>query len=264
MAPLYLALPVSILVIGLLSGRSADKLTEGTEKTRQHLIVFAAASMGDVLTEIADSFYRKTGIKVQYNLASSGTLARQIEQGEIPDIYISANERWMNYIDSMGYIAEGTKKEIAGNELVLIAPAGSNFENCCIDSTLDLTSISGTSYFSMGDPAHVPAGTYARQSLQYFGWYNSIETFIIPAKDVRSALLAVELQEAQLGAVYRTDAIRSSKVKIIGTFPERSHSPVSYMAGLCRKNDPAKDFFVFLESQVSVQIKEKYGFKHKL
>ena len=227
----------------------------------QPLMIFAAASLTDVLSEIIDSFEVKHPVHIQTNMASSGTLARQIEQGGIPDLFISASKKWADYVDSLGHILPGTKRAIAGNELVLIAPLNSPLEVAAIDSTLDFISLLGSERLSVGDPAHVPAGKYARQSLEYFGWYSSLEQKTLPAKDVRSALMVVEMEEAPLGIVYRTDAQKSSKVKILNTFPEKSHQPVVYMGGICKDNTMAKTFFEYLNSENTGKIWTKYGFK---
>ena len=129
------------------------------ERMKQPLLVFAAASLTDVLSEIIDSFEVEYRIKVQINLASSGTLARQIEQGGVPGVYISASKKWADYVDSLGLILPGYKTEIARNELVLIAPLNSKLEVAAIDSSLDFITLMGSGRLSVGDPSHVPAGT---------------------------------------------------------------------------------------------------------
>lgn len=225
------------------------------------VMVFAAGSLTDVISEIVDSFEVKYNVKVQTNIASSGTLARQIEQGGEPDVYISASKRWADYVDSLGYFLPGTKAAIAKNELVVIAPLQSTLEVAAIDSTLDFESLPGQNHLSMGDPAHVPAGKYAKQALEYYGWFGELEGKILPAKDVRSALMMVEMNEAPLGVVFKTDALKSKKVKILNTFPEASHNPIVYMGGVCRDNIAAKNFFEYVKSDAAKSIWTKNGFK---
>ncbi len=224
------------------------------------LMVFAAASLTDVLSEMIDSFEVNHKVKIQTNMASSGTLARQIEQGGEPDIYISASKKWADYVDSLGYLVEGSKQTIAQNELVLVAPLSSPLEVGAIDSTLDFVSLIGSQRLSMGDPAHVPAGKYAQQALEYFGWQEQLEGRTLPAKDVRSALMVVEMEEAPLGIVYRTDAQKSQKVKILHAFPEASHSPIVYTGGICRQSEESTALFNYLQSEATRAIWEKYGF----
>ncbi len=224
------------------------------------LMVFSAASLTDVLSELADSFEVKYKVKVKTNMASSGTLARQIEQGGKPDIYISASKKWADYVDSLGYIQKGFKATIANNQLVLIAPKTSTTEVASIDSTLDFISLLKDARLSMGDPAHVPAGKYAKQSLEYYGWYKQLNGKTLPAKDVRSALMVVEMEEAPMGIVYKTDALKSTKVKILNSFPENSHKPIMYVSGVINDKQIAKDFFAYIQTAQAKTIWEKYGF----
>jgi molybdate transport system substrate-binding protein len=232
-----------------------------TTPAKAPILVFAGAGITDVLAEIIDSFEVKYKVKVQTNLGSSGTLARQIEQGATPDIFISASKRWANYVDSLGYIIPGYKSVVSKNELVLIAPLNSPLKIQAIDSTLDFVSLLGKDRLSMGDPEHVPAGKYASESLKYYGWYSKLKGKMLLAKDVRSALMYVEMEEAPIGIVYLTDAERSKKVKILGLFPKASHKPIVYVAGLCKDNPSAKDFFNYLNSEETKAIWLKHGFK---
>jgi len=249
-------------ILASCSGGSNNK-EQATEPVadKEKLMIFSAASLTDVLGEIVDSFEVKYNAEVQTNMASSGTLARQIAQGSETDVYISASKKWANYVDSIGSILPGSKTEVAKNDLVLIAPLESSLAVEVIDSTLDLMPMIGEGRLSMGDPSHVPAGKYAKQSLDYYGWYSAVEPKMLPAKDVRSALMVVELGEAPLGIVYRTDALKSKKVKILATFPESSHKPIVYVSGVCKDKPLAKSFYEFLNSEDMVPIWAKYGFK---
>ncbi len=234
--------------------------TSKKEQKDQSIMVFSAASLTDVLSELADSFEVKYHVKVKTNMASSGTLARQIEQGGKPDVYISASKKWADYVDSLGYIQKGFKATIAKNQLVLIAPQSSTTEITSIDSTFDFISLLKDDRLSIGDPSHVPAGKYAKQSLEYYGWYKQLEGKTLPAKDVRSALMVVEMEEAPVGIVYKTDALKSAKVKILNSFPEKSHKPIMYVSGVINDKQIAKEFFAYIQSDETKVIWKKYGF----
>lgn len=258
----YLKTLIFIIIVGIFFScnpkNDTDKNAENTNK--QSIMVFAAASLTDVLSEITDSFVVKYSINVKINIASSGTLARQIEQGGSPDVYISASKKWADYVDNLGYILKDYKTEIAQNNLVLIAPLNSKLKVAKIDSSLNFIDLLATGRLSIGDPLHVPAGKYAKQALNYFGWYNQLKNKILPAKDVRSALMTVEMEEAPIGIVYQTDALKSEKVKILGLFPKQSHKSIVYLAGVCNDKKAAKDFFKYLSSIETKTIWEKYGF----
>jgi len=262
----YRNMVASVFIPALLLACEMIQQNEGNaENTAPTLsspvMVFAAGSLTDVISEIVDSFEVKYNVKVQTNIASSGTLARQIEQGGEPDVYISASKRWADYVDSLGYFLPGTKTAIAYNELVAIVPLSSPLKMATIDSTLNFVSLLGKDHLSIGDPAHVPAGEYARQALKNYGWFDKLNGKTLPAKDVRSALMVVEMEEAPLGIVFRTDAQKSSKVKILNTFPEASHNPIVYTGGVCKDNNIAKQFFKYVKSDAAKSIWTKNGFK---
>lgn len=247
------ALVAAIALMTACSG--GTKKAEPTEIT-----VFAAASLTNVLNELIDSFKVDNNVKVTTNLASSGTLARQIEQAGAPDLFISASKTWAEYVDSLGLVVKPYKETISLNDLVLIAPKESAIETLTVDSTLDIASVLQGGRLSVGDPEHVPAGKYAQQSLNYYGWYDKLSPSFLPAKDVRSALMVVEMGEAPLGIVYRTDAEESAKVKIVGTFPDQSHKPIVYVSCLCKESEMGKAFYEYIKSDKTASIWKKYGF----
>ncbi len=253
---LFLIATIGLLLISCSSSSEKQK----TEAPKQEIMVFAAASLTDVLSEIVDSFEMHYPITVKLNLASSGTLARQITQDAAPDVYLSASKKWADYVEEQGYLKSGLRTDFAKNELVLITPKTSSLEISKIDSTLNFPDLLKGNRLSMGDPDHVPAGKYAKQALTYFGFYGALHQKTIHAKDVRSALMVVEMEEAPLGIVYRTDAIKSRKVKILAAFPEKSHSPIVYVAGVCSEKEAAKTFYQFLNNKVNDAIWLKYGF----
>ncbi len=256
----YRSVAVVIIIFNLIACNTPTKNTKAGSSS-QSIMVYAAASLSDVLSEIADSFEIKYRVNVKTNMASSGTLARQIEQGGTPDVYVSASKEWAGYIDSLGYIVAGYKSKVAKNELVLVVPENSPLKVAGIDSSLNFVSLLGTGRLSMGDPVHVPAGAYAYQSLAYYGWVKRLDNRILPAMDVRSALRVVEMDEAPVGIVYRTDALKSDNVRILASFPEKSHQPIVYIAGVCTDKKAAEDFFAYLNSNETMAIWIKYGFK---
>ncbi len=249
----------SLIAISLLESCGTGT-TKAKGETKERVLVFAAASLTDVLSEMVAVYEEKYPTEIKLNLASSGTLARQIEQGGSADIYLSASKTWADYVDSLGLIQKGLRQDIAKNELVLISPLNSTLDTIEIDNQTDFDAILGQGRLSLGDPSHVPAGRYAKQSLDFLDAYDGLKTQLLPSKDVRSALMMVELGEAPLGIVYRTDAMKSKKVKVSGVFPEESHKPIVYVAGVCNAKKSAIDFYSFLSSTEAMPIWAKYGF----
>lgn len=249
-----------LLVVSSCEVPEAHSPKELSASGSDYLMIFAAASLAGVLEEAADSFEVHYTITVKTNMASSGTCARQIVQGQLPDLFISADSKWMEYLDSLGYISKGTITTVAQNDLVLVVPNESLLKPCTIDSGLNFVSLSGSGLLSIGDPNHVPAGKYAKEALEYFGWYASVAPRLLPAKDVRSACMMVEMREAPLGIVYHTDIHASRNVRLIGTFPEQSHTPIIYLAGVCRDRVGSKLFLSYLTSKEAGSIWARYGF----
>lgn len=230
-------------------------------KKEDTLSVFAAASLGDVIRELGATYEQTKGVKLRYNFGSSGTLARQIAEGAPADFYISANKKWADYLKEAGSFGQAKIEKLAQNRLVMIAPKNSQAEAFEMDSSLNLLGMLADSRLSLGDPKHVPAGLYARQALEHFDLYKEIEPHILPGKDVRTALMIVELGEAALGVVYQTDAHRSEKVRVLTQFPQESHDGIYYYAGICSEKASVKDFMTFLVSEEAKDIWQRYGFE---
>ena len=227
--------------------------------------VFAAASMTDVLQQIADQYQtEKPNNTVVFSFASSSTLAKQVEEGAPADLFISASNKWMKYLSDKNLTVKETEKVIAGNELVLIAPAKSAANSVDIAKGEWIKGLKD-SYLSVGDPAHVPAGQYAEESLTKLNLWDQVKDKLARAKDVRGALALVERAEAPYGIVYSTDAKVSNSVKTVGVFPKDSYKPVEYPVAILKDHDNAdtRDFLNYLESSAAKKIFVEYGFSVK-
>ncbi len=222
--------------------------------------VFAAASTTEVMTELARRYEAATGVKIKCSFASSSTLAKQIEAGAQADVYVSANPTWMDYLIDRHMIQGQTRVALVGNELVLIAPRGRRFTVQMKQDFAIADAFAGR--LAVGDPDHVPAGIYARQALENLGWWSALEDRLVPAMDVRGALLFVELAEADAGIVYETDAVISDKVEVIAAFPQATYDAVRYPAALCHgASDQAEAFLEYLQSSKAAEVFTKAGFR---
>ena len=227
---------------------------------KKELVIFSAASLTDVVSEIVERYETNSDVDIKLNFASSGTLARQIEHGAEPAVYISANEKWVDYLIGLNCLLPESKKHVAENTLVLIAPRDSKINAVAFNSGLS-GYLNGR--LAIGDPKHVPAGDYAWQAMQSIGLTDECEDQILPAKDVRSALMLVELGEVELGIVYKTDAMRSEKVKVVAEISKELHSPVFLFSSILNgKNDKeTQHFYNFLLSKEAKLLWQKHGFK---
>jgi molybdate transport system substrate-binding protein len=198
------------------------------------------------------------------SFASSSTLAKQIANGAPADIFLSANKKWMDFLEKKGAIEKSSCFDLLGNRIVLIAPLQSQIQTFEINKDLDLAALLGSQgRLSMGDPGHVPAGMYGRQAMENLRLWDQVKDRLAPMKDVRAALVMVERGETPLGQVYATDAAISKKVRIVATFPLKSHPPIVYpVAAVARQESgAASDFLNFLKTQEARAIFEKYGFE---
>ena len=198
----------------------------------QPLLVFAAASLTDALKAIGPAYTRATGEPVTFSFAASSTLARQIVAGAQADVFFSADTDWMDFLAAKHLIDPRTRRDIVGNRLALIAPAGSPLA-IAIRKGFDLAGALGPSgRLAVAEPDSVPAGRYARDALRSLGVWQSVSRRLIPAENVRAALEYVARGEAPLGIVYETDALIEPRVRIVGIFPAASHPPITYPAAV--------------------------------
>lgn len=232
----------------------------------EKITVFAAASLTNALTEVGQKFYQQHKSKTVFSFASSSTLARQIAQGAPAQVYLSANQKWMDYLAENDAVARDSKVTLLRNSLVLIAPSSASPANITIDNNWQLGESLKSGRLAVGDPDHVPAGRYAKQALSYLNLWQQAEPLLARANSVRGALALVERGEAPLGIVYSTDAQLSKAVALVDTFPENSHNPIEYPLALVNKQptEGAKAFYQFLQTQDAKAIFSKYGFKVKL
>lgn len=244
-----------VLVAGLATqAQAADKIT-----------VFAAASLTNAMQDIATQYQKEKGVQVVSSFASSSTLARQIEQGAPADLFISADQQWMDYSISKQQMVENTRYTLLGNELVLVAAKDSKMANVEINDHTPWAKLLGDSRLAVGDPDHVPAGIYAKEALQKLGVWRTLEPKLARASDVRGALALVEREEAPLGIVYGSDAIASKKVKVVGTFPASSHKPVEYPMAIVKDHEKpeVRAFYDYLKTPAASAIFKHYGFTPK-
>lgn len=221
----------------------------------------AAASMTDALKEIMTGF---TSIhpeaKIRPNFASSGSLAKQIEQGAPADVYISANPKWMRYLLEKELIAPKTDRIFAYNKLVFVGEKRS--------SPLALEQLTELERIAVGSPQSVPVGQYAKQALEHAGVYEMLEQAnkLVMAKDVRQALLYADRGEVDGAFVYQTDALLARNAEILFTVPDDLYDRAAYPLGLTTsgtKNASAKALYEYMTSAEAEVVLKKYGFEVK-
>jgi molybdate transport system substrate-binding protein len=229
----------------------------------QELTVFAAASLTDAMKDVSVLWEKAGHQPLRMSFGSSSTLARQIEQSAPVNLFASADQKWMDFLAEKNLIAADTRKDLLGNDLVLVVPADKP-QHVTIGRGFDLLGLLGPNgRLATGDPAHVPVGIYAEQALRKLGLWDSVAPRLARTDDVRAALLLVERGEAPAGIVYATDAAVSKAVMIAGTFPADSHDPVSYPFAVIKAGDTpeARSLMTFLAGPQARAAFVQRGFK---
>ena len=224
-------------------------------------VVLAAASLQEALTDAAGRFAATGHPRPVLSFAASSQLARQIENGAPADMFISADEAWMDDLANRKLITPGSRASFLSNRLVLVAPADHPFTTT-IKPGFPLATLLGEGHLAMADVAAVPAGRYGKAALTKLGVWSAIEAKVVQTDNVRSALVFVERGEARAGIVYATDAMASRKVVVAAVFPTTSHPPISYPLGLVvgRANPEARAFRRYLLSDAGGAVFACYGF----
>ena len=220
--------------------------------------VFAAASMKGALDEIGAAYKSKSGTGVVATYAATGTLAKQFEAAAPADIFISADEEWMDKLAKENLIKVDTRHDIAGNTLVLIEAKDAKLMVRLDDITTSL----GDGKLALADVASVPAGKYAKAALDKLGQWPKVEKSVVMQDNVRGALALVAKGEAKLGVVYNSDVLAEPKVEVAATFPEDTHVPIRYPAAVIAssQNPDAAGFTAFLLGDEAQAIFKKDGF----
>lgn len=222
-------------------------------------LVLAAASLQEAMTAAADAWARKGRARPVCSFAASSALARQIAAGAAADLFVSADEPWMDDVEKRGLIVPGTRAAFLGNRLVVVRPKGARGD---AGPRVPLARLLGAGPLALADPDAVPAGRYARASLEALGAWGAVQARVVRGESVRAALAFVERGAAPFGIVYATDARASTRVEVVRVLPDDSHPPIRYpLARLKASASPdAEPFRRFLLGGEGRAIFRRFGF----
>ena len=249
----------------VLGGALALPFAAGVRAQAAGPLIFAAASLKNALDDIAAAWVKEGKAAPRISYAASSALAKQIELAAPADLFLSADEEWMDYVANRKLIKVETRTSLLNNRIVLIAPKDSKVAvnlapGVDIKAAL-VTSLAG-GRLAMANVDAVPAGKYGRAALEKLGAWSGVKDQVAQAENVRAALLLVSRGEAPLGIVYRTDAAVDDKVRIVATFPEDTHPPIVYPMAVTSTapHADAAVFAAYLRGAAARAIFEKYGF----
>ena len=221
------------------------------------ITIFAAASLQNAITELAQNYTDETGIKVHVSVAGTSTLARQIQHGAPADIFISANKSWVEHLLNRNLLDPNSVSVIAENAMVLVARTGADARVSVLEGQWDSKFLIATAMVGS-----VPAGIYAKEVLDHYGLWNRLHNQVVQTDNVRSALRLVELEQVDFGLVYFSDAVASKDAQIVEQFPAHSHSLIEYHAALVgtKSSRSVQNFFNVLVSDRFADILLTNGF----
>jgi molybdate transport system substrate-binding protein len=231
------------------------------------VVVFAAASLKNALDDAAVAWAKENGKTARISYAGSNTLAKQIEAGAPADLFISADQAWMDDVGRAGLLKPGSRIDLLRNALVLIGPGPKNAGSdprvaLAPDLGTTLTKLLGGGKLAMATIDAVPAGRYGKAALEKLGAWEVVKGQVAQADNVRAALLLVARGEAPLGIVYATDAVADPSVQVLATFPPDSHPPIVYPAAVIQgsRNPEAAVLLRYLRGPAARSAFEHQGF----
>ena len=227
----------------------------------ENILIFAASSLTLPLQKITNTYHKKSTDRVRISFAASSNLAQQISRGAPADIFISANQKWINFLTKKNSVIARSKRKILSNNLVIISPIDHNL----VIKHLNITSIKNIlkeGRLGIGDPDHVPLGIYSKQALTHLHLWQLVKNSLARLSNARAVLTFVERGETKTGIVYQSDTHLNKKVKIIFKISETTHNPIYYWAALTRSisHNASNQFFNTLFNQNSKDVFKYHGF----
>jgi molybdate transport system substrate-binding protein len=248
-----------LLIVGFGLPSCSGPVGQPGSSSTATVVVSVAASLSDAVGDVANVFEKQTGIQVLVNAAGSQILATQIIE-EIPvDVFVSADERQMTRTIARGKMDEGSYLQLLSNQLVVVVPS----DRLMGISRPDDLIAQSVRRIALGDPEAVPGGVYAREYLDKEGVWDVLKSKVVPTRNVRAALRAVEAGTVDAGVVYRTDARQSVDAVIAFDIPVGRGPRIIYPAAVSTEPpnpENAVQFFSFLQTAEAQQIFEAYGF----
>lgn len=222
-------------------------------------LVLAAASLQEALNAAADGWARTGHARPVLSFAASSTLARQVAAGAPADLFFSADRAWMDDLQRRGLLAPGTRSDVLGNRLVVVARRGTPGR---LRNRAEIAATLGAGPLAMADPDSVPAGRYGKAALIRLDVWKTLAPRVVRAENVRATLALVERGAAPFGIVYATDARAARGLRVVGTFPAASHPPIVYPLARLRgsAHAQAEAFRRYLAGAQGKTVFRRFGF----
>lgn len=246
---------------------SKETVSNEPAATGVEVNISAAASLTDALKEIQAEYSKNSKDVILFNFAGSGTLRKQILEGAPCDLFFSASKSDMDALEEAGLLAADSRLDLLGNTLTLVGTTEIGKALAEKEDAVSILSSNEIKSVSIGTPESVPAGKYAKKSLESLQLWEQLQSKLVLAKDVRQVLEYVETGNVEVGLVYKTDAMLLKTGMVLGDMPEGSYGPIIYPMALIKESsqaDAARTFYDFLKTDYAKEVFEKYGFTVKL
>lgn len=243
---MHIILALALIFASTFGVRAADSI-----------LVFAPASMTDVLQDVAAEYRAKSAAPIVFSFAGTQHLARQLDAGAPADIYITADQEWMDWAIERDLVVGDSLTTLVGNRMVIAVRNE-------VENWVDLKALLTRDRFAMAEPDSVPAGRYARQTLEKQGLWEAVKEQAVYTDNVRTTLRRLARGEVTSAIVYATDAEIEPAVRPLFVLPENSHDPITYWAAKTPAGEQkpvVADFLNFLESDAAWQVFSKAGFQ---
>lgn len=244
----------SLLTLGLL-------LCSHSLLAKDTVTIYAASSMTNAVTEIVEAFKKQQNINVVTVFGGSSSLARQIDNGAPADVFLSANEKWVNYLIDKKIVADENVELLAGNQLVLIKPKAGTQKAFDLSSSDEWQKQLANNRMAIGNIDAVPVGIYAKEALVNLGVWETVKPYLAQTNNVRHALALVERGESPLGIVYKTDALLTNNVEVLVSFDPSLHGVIHYPLVRLTDKNASKQLIKFMSSDTAKVVLDRYGFR---
>lgn len=236
-------------------------LAAGTPVHGKDVTLYGAVSTTNAMEEIANLYKAKGFGEVTLAMGATSTQARQVERGAPADLYFSADEGWMDYLQERGRIMPETRTQIVRNSLAIITQTDRDFA-VDIGSGFDLAAALDGGRLAVGDPDHTAVGIYFKEAMKNLDSWEGIEPRLARTNSVRAGTAMVERGEVPAGVVFGTEVAISDKIRLVDTFPEAMHTPITYPIAIVEGGDveAGTKFLAFLKTDEVKAIWEKWQF----
>ena len=274
--PLLLALAL-MFSLAACSSKTDDTTTDGTQGDANaesvDLVVFAAASMTETLTQIAEMYKEVApNVNITYNFDSSGKLLTQISEGADCDLFISAAPQQMNAMDGsliddkdknpdgLDLIVTDSRIDLLENKVTLAVPEGNPKGIESFDQLAQLLK-GGDVLLAIGN-SDVPVGQYTQNIFAYYGLDESAMTDCLTyGNNVKEVTTQVSEAAADCGIIYATDAF-SAGLEVVDSATAEMCGQVIYPAAVLKgeKEEAAQAFLDYLQTADAMEVFKSVGF----